>query len=370
MKYRVRISAESQSFTSAETPEHQMLQATNLNYAEGKETQPWQLGSRNKEEWPETLDQDHKLIYQRAVRRISKIYEDNTHYIHQKAPRRQGKQTKQHKKELVNQRRKAWSDNHHRWEPHRSGFQCTACGTRMHQGLTAEILEARLQEDCPQMLLDDLQSQPPMHSAPLPKKPTRAQHIKALLAKQPDQPAPGQHLLAETTGYLKCTQCGINIHKRVNEAAYTAFLQSPCVNQEFQEQHSGHRSHALWQIGEKVKCAQCGVQWNLDGHRRLIATQALHKACKGASTRGSPPLSDFFKKKDTPSGHGQGSASQAPDDLSARPTPKRLHFQTELDEQAREELNQQLSALAMNPSHPAAAQQTEDDKATIEVDFF
>lgn len=127
------------------------------------------LFDAKKEEWQETLDQDHKLIYQHAVSRISKIYEDNMHYIHQKAPRHQGKQTKQHKKDLVNLCRKAWTDNHHRWEPHRSGFQCTACGTRMHQGLTAEILETR---HCPQMLIEDLQQPPAMHTAPLPKKPT------------------------------------------------------------------------------------------------------------------------------------------------------------------------------------------------------
>lgn len=111
------------------------------------------LHDARQEEWQETLDQDHQLIYKHAVQRLRKIYEDTTHYIHQKAPRHQGKQTKQHKKDLVNQCRKAWAENHHRWEPHRSGFQCTACGSRMHQGLTAEILETRLQEDCPQMLI-------------------------------------------------------------------------------------------------------------------------------------------------------------------------------------------------------------------------
>lgn len=157
-----------------------------------------------------------------------------------------------------------------------------------------------------------------------------------------------------------------NIHKRVNEAAFTAFLQSPCVNQEFQEHHPGHTSHALWQVGEKVKCTQCGVQWNLDGQRRLIATQALHKPCKGAATRGSPPLSDFFKKKDTTSSQSQGLTQPAPEAHTAQPTPKRLNFHTALDEQEHDDLNQRLSALAMNSSPPAAA----DETAEVEVDYF
>ena len=106
----------------------------------------------------------------------------------------------------------------------RSGYQCTACGTSMHQGLTASILEARLHEECPQVLIEDIRNHPSMQIDSLPKKLTRAQHIKELLAKQADQPDTGKHHLAETTGYLKCTKCGVNIHKRVNEAAFTEFI--------------------------------------------------------------------------------------------------------------------------------------------------
>lgn len=54
------------------------------------------------------------------------------HYIHQKAPRHQGKQTKQRKKQLVQQCQKPWQAPNHRWEPHRSGFHCSACGLRAH----------------------------------------------------------------------------------------------------------------------------------------------------------------------------------------------------------------------------------------------
>ena len=168
------------------------------------------------EEWQETLDQDHQLIYEHAVNRLSKIYADNMHYVHQKAPRHQGKHTKQYKKELVNRCRKPWADNHHHWEPHqRSDFQCRSCGIRMHQSLTTEVLETRLNEDCPQMLIETGPTSA-AEAAPLPRKQTRAQRIKELLESQPAQPISGQHHLAETTGYLKFVVCGLNIHKRLH----------------------------------------------------------------------------------------------------------------------------------------------------------
>ena len=80
-------------------------------------------------EWQATLDADHHLIYTHAVQRLSKIYDDPEHYIHQKAPRHQGKMTKDFKRDLVNRCTKPWVEPHHRWQPHRSGFQCMACGT-------------------------------------------------------------------------------------------------------------------------------------------------------------------------------------------------------------------------------------------------
>ena len=325
------------------------------------------------EEWQETLDQDHQLIYEHAVNRLSKIYADNMHYVHQKAPRHQGKHTKQYKKELVNRCSKQWADNRHHWEPHqRSGFQCRSCGIRMHQSLTTEILESRLNEDCPQMLIE---TSPPTatQTATLPRKQTRAQHIKELLESRPEQPISGQHHLAETTGYLKCVVCGLNIHKRVNEAAFTAFTHSPCVNQAYTADHHGHMSHALWQVGERVKCTQCGTTWNLDGQQRVIATQAFHKPCKGAGTKGSPPLSEYFKKKDSSSSASPDLAPQ-PATAATQPTPRRLSFQTALDvqeqsaheDQVQAELTQQLSALAMNSSPRTAAA----DTVELEVDYF
>ena len=241
----------------------------------------------------------------------------------------------------------------------------------MHQSLTTEVLEARLTEDCPQMLIDDGPTTAEA-TAPLPRKLTRSQPIKSLLDQQPEHPNPGQHQLAETTGYLKCLVCGINIHKRVNEAAFNTFIQSPCVNQAYTQAHTGHPSHALWQTGEKVKCTQCGTHWNLHGDLRIIATQALHKPCKGAGAKGSPPISDFFKKKPDQSSSHSSDTSQKEAALEAalasRPTPRRLSFPTALDEQEQAELAQSLSALAMTPS--LNADKTEEEEPGFAVDFF
>ena len=82
-----------------------------------------------------------------------------------------GKQTKQYKKEWANQCRKPWTNSHHRREPHRSGFHCSACGARMHPGLTASVLET----------IGDQRAPPSAQAPNLPKKATRAQTIKDLL---------------------------------------------------------------------------------------------------------------------------------------------------------------------------------------------
>ena len=327
------------------------------------------LFDAKQEEWQETLDQDYKLIYEHAINRLSKVFADSQHYVHQKAPRHQGKQTKQYKKELINRCRQAWDSEHHHWEQHqRSGFQCRDCGLRMHQGLTADILEARLTETCPQTVFTEVATNAEK-AAPLPKKLTRAQQIKALLDSQPEQPTPGKHQLAETTGYLKCLVCSINIHKRVNEEAFNTFIQSPCVNQAYMAEHPKHPSHALWQIGDRVKCTQCGTHWNLDGQQRIIATQAFHKACKGAGGKNTPPISDFFKKKQDKSSGQSSETSHHEDATATRPTPRRLNFPTALDDVEQDALTYGMSELAMTPSH--TADPAEDETLTgIEVDFF
>ena len=86
-----------------------------------------------------------------------------------------------------------------------------------------------------------------------------------------------------------------------------------------------------------MRCTQCGCQWNLDGEQRIITNQVLTKVCKGAGTKGSPPLSEFFKKKtDTnspqdPETRPQTVRHEAPDTPDTRPQPRRLHFSTQLD---------------------------------------
>ena len=301
---------------------------------------PKQFQDHKQARWQDILDSDHK---HHAVQRLAKIYDDPQHFIHQKAPRHQGKRAKQYKRELVKQCGKSWAENHHRWEPHRSGYQCTACGARVHQGLTKSILETRLHEDCPQVRIEDAYSLP-AKAEPLAKKLTRAQVIKDLLHRQQQQtPAHDEHQYAETTGYLKCLKCGVNTRKRVNEEAFQHFITSKCVDQAFPQPPQGRPSHTLWQKGEKVRCTQCGCQWNLDGEQRIITNQVLTKVCKGAGTKGSPPLSEFFRKKtDTSSQSAEASLSQPPakeaQSLDVQgPTPRRLHFNTQLDEREGQE---------------------------------
>lgn len=108
-----------------------------------------------------------------------------------------------------------------------------------------------------------------------------------------------------------------------------------------------------------MRCTLCGYQWHLDGEQRLITTQALTKACKGAGSKGSPPLSEFFKKKSETSSTAadaltsQPLATESQPQVENRPTPRRLHFHTQLDE--REELTQE---------------EDDDGSTNMTVDFF
>ena len=206
----------------------------------------------------------------------------------------------------------------------------------MHQGLTKTILEERLQESCPQVLLEEAQATPAQADPPA-KKQTRAQTIKNLLhQQQQQQPGPSDHHFAETTGYLKCLKCGVNTHKRVNEGAFQSFITSRCIDEQYTQSSQAHPSHSLWQKGGKVRCTSCGCQWNLDGDSRIISNLHLTKACRGASGGGSPPISDFFKRKSealSQEAEGAPQAPEAPDqDRHKGPTPRRLHFPTALDE--------------------------------------
>ena len=248
--------------------------------------------SRNTD-WQKVLDEDHKLIYQHAINRLAVIFNSKDHYIHQKANRHQGKHTKQYKKQLIAQCKHSWQAPSHRWMAHRSGYQCGACGVRVHQGLTVQALEEHLHAECPQLSLEDRLPEPEQPHQPLPRKQTRQQVIKQILQQQHEQPPPQQqHIFEETTGYLRCVKCGANVHKRSNEQLFQAFVQGQCVDQPYTAPHEGHRSHALWQKGTKVTCTQCGLSLHLDAHQRLILTAAVKKPCKGAGT-GSPPWKSF-----------------------------------------------------------------------------
>ena len=211
------------------------------------------------------------------------------------------------------------------------------------------------------------------------KKQTRQQVIKQILQKQTEQgPGPQQHQLEETTGYLRCSKCGANIHKRSNEQIFQDFVKGQCLDQPYEASHEGHSTHVLWQKGNRVNCTQCGLSLHLDTQQRLILTTAFKKPCKGAGAAGSPPLEEYFRKQatqapssspDTSSEQGtcsqhqptpsdrqyatrlslQDTAAVTPQD--SRPTPRRLHFTTQLDQRDQGTLAIQ-PAPAMTPSLP------------------
>ena len=159
--------------------------------------------------------------------------------------RHQGKHTKQHKKQLIARCCKPWQAPHHRWEPHRRVHQCGVCGIRVHQALTVQVLEERLNEECPQLSAEEHLPPPEKPHQPMHKKMTRTQVIKQILQQQENQrPPPGQHELEETAGYLKCSRCGTNVHKRSNEQLFQDFIHGRCLDQPYQQQHAGHTSQS------------------------------------------------------------------------------------------------------------------------------
>ena len=214
---------------------------------------------RRSTEWQKVLDEDHKLIYTHAINRLATIFNSKDHYIHQKPNRHQGKHTKQHKKQLIAQCKNPWQAPSHRWVPHRSGYQCEACGVRVHQALTVQALEEHLHAECPQLSIEAQLPEPERPHQPLPKKQTRQQVIKQLLQQQKDEvPPQQQHEFDETTGYLRCVKCGANVHKRSNEQLFQAFVQGQCLDQPYTATHEGHSSHVLWQKGQQ---SQLHTMW-------------------------------------------------------------------------------------------------------------
>ena len=160
-------------------------------------------------------------------------------------------------------------------------------------------------------------------------------------------PSKDQRSLEETKGYLKCNKCGTSIHKRVNEKAFNEYILSPCLDCPFPGQHNGHPSHQLWQKGAKISCTLCGLQLHLDSQQRVISATAFLKECKGAGVKGSPPIHSFFKP------------TAQTNEQSAWPTPKRLHFSTQLTE-CEDELN---PAQAMKPSLSAGPRHSQHKRA-------
>ena len=193
---------------------------------------------------------------------------------------------------------------------------------------------------------------------------TRQQVIKQLLQQQEaEKPPPERHEFEETTGDMKCARCGCSVHKRCNEQTFQAFVEGPCLDRAYVLPHEGHASHALWQKGTKVTCAHCGLSLHLDGQNRIILTGAIRKPCKGAAIGGSPPLTEYFRSQPSQAAHqatrqleeasrtgtevkhtdsvqSQPQPQQQPTALGlcpqpevqhGRPTPRRLHFPTDLD---------------------------------------
>ena len=164
------------------------------------------------------------------------------------------RQTKQHKKQLVQHCRKPWKEPFHRWQPHRSGYQRSACGERVHQALTATTIEERLEQVCPQLQLEASKSRAPQPTQANPEKDHQSTgHCQSF--GQADQPA------IKHPAYPRR-------NKRVS-----------CINRLYDQPHPGHASHTLWQRGDRSHCKNCGTQTQTDAQNRPILRIALQKTC-------------------------------------------------------------------------------------------
>lgn len=275
------------------------------------------MHDRKQTEWQKVLDDDRLDIYKHAVARLAKIYANKDHYIHQKAPRHLGKQTKQYQKQLVSKCHQPWTSPQ---QSHRNGFQCGACGIRVHQALTVPVIEERLRQDCPQLSIEAHQLEQRSPRKPMPKKLTRAQVIRQLLDQQQNTPPkPEHHWLQEIKGYLTCDKCGCSVHKRANEDLFNGFIQSRCIDEVFTKPHGAHSTHSLWQKGKGIKCRNCGLHNHLDEADRIILTKGLCNECKGQTQ-----LPQLFGTQ------AKGSqATTAHDTQPAPTTPKQLTMPAE-----------------------------------------
>ena len=329
------------------------------------------LYDRQAEDWQQTLDQDHLKIYKQAAARLEKIYKDPQHFIHDKPVRRAGHATKQYKKRLINQCKAPWQPHKHQWVPHRSGYQCQTCHTRVHQALTVEVIETHLSQDC-ELLTHEAPEPDLRPDKPIGQKVTRTTAIKKLLEVQQQHPqAQDEHTFQETTGYLKCTKCNLSIHKRTNEESFQTFIHSTCIDAKYEQNHGGHSSHSLWQKGKAIRCVNCGTHSHLDGEERVILTKALTKACQG-NTQRSPTLLQLFGTQSQRPSRPPTTGSQATPPLSpglqaemTPPAPKKLRFSTENSEH-------NTAPPAMTPSPMEQPEEETENEADpeVEVDFF
>ena len=148
-----------------------------------------QIHNADTEAWQRILDHDQYEIYQHAAHRLASIYEDKDHYLHSKPGRATGHKTKQRKKNLIDQCKQPWQSGNNQWKPHRSGYQCHTCHTRVHQGLTAATIETRLEEDCGQ--LNTPAPEPDLQPGKaVGKKTTRASRIATILKTHPPRRMP------------------------------------------------------------------------------------------------------------------------------------------------------------------------------------
>ena len=148
-------------------------------------------------------------------------------------------------------------------------------------------------------------------------------------SRDPDPGRPAnQHTLEETKGYLRCTTCGQSIHKRTNEDAVQAYVQGPCINRLYDQAHTGHPSHLLWQKGDKLHCKHCGTQTNTDAQHRPIITATLTRSCKGAPIAASPPITEIFKRQHAQAAQATPQPTPSPTAPSIGATPSSAQLQT------------------------------------------
>ena len=168
---------------------------------------------------------------------------------------------------------------------------------------------------------------------PIGKKPTRAQTLTEILKLQAEHPPTrNEHTFQQTTGYIKCGKCGMSIHKRANEEAFNSFMNSACIDEQYSQPHEGHKSHQFWQTGNRIHCRSCGIKAHLDADGRIILSANLKRECKGAATRGSPDLKEWFQatagkqtehQQDSPCEHSSRKAAGS--DLLSPPAPRCMY---------------------------------------------